>query len=107
MIVYHRNSYSPEAVAATTQHVVQHISAIASPADDPEEFADEVTIQYSLNEDGSTRVYGELDRDPAVDYSLPEDFVPAREDQYQRGFGERNMTPEELQEHLIEKENRK
>lgn len=107
MIVYHRNCYKPEALSRTTQHVIQHISSIASADDDPERYANEVEITYSENEDGSTRVYGELDRDPSCDYSLPAEFQDAPESQYQQGFGERIMTPEQLEVHLLEKENRK
>lgn len=106
MIVYHRNSYGDtEALRKTTDHVVKHISAIASPSDDPDQFAPEVDVTFSENEDGSTRVYGELDREPACDYSLPDDFQLPDESEYQKGFGVREMTPEELQEHLIRKFN--
>ena len=87
MIVYHRNNYVPDTLDETVNHVRQHISAIASPDDNPDQYADEVEITLSQNEDNSTRVYGELDRDPAVDYSLPEGFEMPDRDRYQRGFG--------------------
>ncbi|AKJ71718.1 hypothetical protein TIN2_28 [Tsukamurella phage TIN2] len=106
-IAYHRNNYDPSVLQATTDHVIAHISSVASPTDSPDEFADFVQIKYSQNEDGSTRVYGELNQEPCCDYSLPDDYVKPPESQYQQGFGERNMTPEELQEHLIEKASRK
>ncbi|AKJ71825.1 hypothetical protein TIN4_28 [Tsukamurella phage TIN4] len=102
-IVYHRNNYNRESLQETTDHVVAHISSVASVTDDPAEFADFVNISYTENEDGSTRVYGELQQEPACDYTLPDDYVKPSEDQYQQGFGERNMTPEELQEHLLKK----
>lgn len=105
MIVYHRNSYNKASLQATVNHVASHISAIASPDDDPALYYNEVQISFSENEDGSTRVYGELDREPACDYSLPDDFQLPDESEYQKGFGVREMTPEELQEHLIKKFN--
>lgn len=107
MIVYARNSYGGDgALRETTNHVIATLSAMASPSDSPDQYALEVKVEFSENEDGSTRVYGELDRDPVYDYSLPEDFELPPQDQYQKGFGVREMTPEELQEHLIEKEKR-
>lgn len=102
-IIYHRNNHKSDQLETTVDHVRQHISAIASPQDDPDAYYDEVEITLSEAEDGSTRVYGQLDREPSFDYSLPEDYVPPPADEYQRGFGERNMTPEELQEHLLRK----
>ena len=103
MIVYHRNSYNSESLDATVAHVRAQISSIASATDDPGEYAADVAITLSGQADGSTRVYGELDRDPVCDYTLPEGFELPDQSRYQRGFGVRNMTPEELQEHLIEK----
>lgn len=104
MIVYHRNCYKPDALEATKNHVCEHISAVASETDDPDEFKDRVKIQITKNEDGSARIFGELNRDPAFDYSLPEDFEMPGQEEYRQGFGVREMTPEELQEHLIKKE---
>lgn len=103
MIAYHRTSFTEEDYDRTREHVCQHISSIASATDDPNEFENQVQIQTSTNEDGSTRIYGQLDREPTCDYSLPEEFEYPQEDEYQKGFGERNMTPEELQEHMLRK----
>lgn len=107
MIVYHRNNYKPESYPETEHHVRQHISSIASPSDDPSEFYDAVEIETSEIDGGGIRVYGQLDRDPACDYAVPDDFEMPDEAEYQQGFGVREMTPEELEQHLIEKENRK
>ncbi|UTN91191.1 hypothetical protein SEA_POKYPUPPY_32 [Gordonia phage PokyPuppy] len=106
MIVYHRNSYRQESRHETEKHVREHISSIASPTDDPEEFYNDVEIEFG-EIDGGVRVYGQLDRDPACDYTVPEDFEMPDESEYQQGFGVREMTDTELERHLIEKENRK
>ncbi|ANA85806.1 hypothetical protein PBI_WOES_34 [Gordonia phage Woes] len=103
MIVYHRNNFRQESYPETEDHVRRHISSIASATDDEFEFYDQVKIETTQIDHG-WRVYGELDRDPAYDYTVPEDFEMPGEDEYQRGFGERCMTPEELQEHLLKKE---
>lgn len=101
---YHRNNYIPEQLESTIAHVRSHISSCCSPTDDPNEFFEDVLIEVSANEDGSRRVFGLLDREPVADYSIPDDYVAPEENEYQLGFGERFMTPEELQNHLIQKE---
>ncbi|AMS03425.1 hypothetical protein SEA_BENCZKOWSKI14_32 [Gordonia phage Benczkowski14] len=104
-IGYHRNNYRADALESTIEHVKCHIASIADPDDDPTTFHDQVNIELSQNEDGSTRVYGTLERDPACDYSLPEDYTPPPDSEYQRGFGERLMnSPQELHDHLMQKE---
>jgi hypothetical protein len=103
-IVYHRNNYQAEALDDTVDHVRSHISSIASDLDNGDEYYDDVLIEISQNEDGSTRVFGSLDQDPACDYSLPEDYEAPPETEYQMGFGVREMTPAELHEHLLQKE---
>ncbi|QFG08519.1 hypothetical protein PBI_ASERPROCKY_32 [Gordonia phage ASerpRocky] len=103
-IRYYRNCYKPDSYPETEEHVRSHIASIASPTDDPTEFHDEVQIEVSPNEDGSVRIFGVLDREPACDYSLPDDYEPPSESEYQQGFGVREMTPAQLHEHLMQKE---
>ncbi|AKJ72464.1 hypothetical protein GMA7_27 [Gordonia phage GMA7] len=104
MIVYHRTSYKEDSLEETIEHVRDHVASIASANDDPSEYRDQVKIQTTRYDDGSVRVFGELDMDPCCDYSVPESYVEPPEDQYQKGFGVREMTSDELQEHLLKKE---
>lgn len=98
-IVYHRNCLKPEALEATSKHVRDTILDQAE--GDP--LPSEVSLSYGENEDGSTKVFGVLEGYDASTYDLPEGYVEPSRNRQQRGFGERVMTPEQLQEHLLEK----
>lgn len=100
--VYHRVSHSAESQPATVDHVIATLSSMVSPTDDPDEFANEVHVTFSKTENGDTRIYGEIDRDPPP-YELPEDYVEPARNRQQRGFGERIMSDSELEQHLITK----
>jgi hypothetical protein len=100
MITYHRDCYVAEALEEVKDHVVGSLSAMASETDDPREFAEEVVLEV-IQHQSYAHVSGSLDRYPTV-YDLDDYEEPAR-NRAQQGFGERMMTPLELQEHMIAK----
>lgn len=61
-------------VPATVEHVRAHLSAVASPDDNPDTHADDVHIDMR-DHDGGVLVFGELDADPVADY-LRDGFDP-------------------------------
>lgn len=66
-----------EAGSDTAAHVRAHLSSIASPDDDPDQFAEEVDIVAVAHDDG-VKITGTLDREPVADY-LRDDFDPEQD----------------------------
>lgn len=70
--------WSPtESVDTVVAHVRAHLSSIASPADDPDAYADQVAIRQE-DQAGGVMVHGELDAEPAADY-LRDDWTPEQD----------------------------
>jgi hypothetical protein len=63
-----------EQVPAVVDHVRAHLSAVATPDDNPDTYADAVHISQ-VDQDGGVLVVGDLDREPVADY-LRGDFNP-------------------------------
>lgn len=66
-----------EAMGAAEHGVCQHLSACASPTEDPDEFYREVLLHEHPSRDGGVYICGTLDRDPCADYLTAE--VPKSE----------------------------
>ena len=101
---YHRKCHDRDNLGTINNLVRSHLSSVASATDSPLEFQGDVKISHYSNEDGTITVWGSLDREVQCDYSLPEGYVGPPDSEYQQGFGTREMTPEELQAHLLRKE---
>jgi hypothetical protein len=66
-----------EQVPAVVDHVRAHLSAVATPDDNPDTYADTVHINQ-VDQDGGVLVVGELDAEPDADYLMP-GFYPDQE----------------------------
>lgn len=99
---YHRKCVDRDQLQPVTDMVKQHLSSIASATDDPTEFYDLVEIK-NVTENGDIVVWGTLDREVQCDYSLPEGYQPPGEEEYQQGFGTRELDDDQYMEHMIKK----
>lgn len=83
-MIYRRDILAGEpqaAIDAETEHVRDHLAAVADPNDDPGSYRDEVRVRVvsHAEHEGWLSIIGELDEEPDAPYLAP-DYDPSKDD---------------------------